>query len=36
MLGFQVSNDLLAVPGYNPVLNKIAVWMLVLSPLYVS
>ncbi|KAK0220683.1 transmembrane amino acid transporter protein-domain-containing protein [Armillaria fumosa] len=29
----EVSRDLLLTPGYNAVLNKICLWMLVLSPL---
>lgn len=29
----EVSQNLLRVPGYNPWLNKIALWMLVLNPL---
>ncbi|KAH7915370.1 transmembrane amino acid transporter protein-domain-containing protein [Hygrophoropsis aurantiaca] len=29
----EISTDLLATPGYNPLLNKIAMWMLVISPL---
>lgn len=29
----EVSQNLLGVPGYNPWLNKIALWMLVLNPL---
>ncbi|EIW86561.1 hypothetical protein CONPUDRAFT_44089 [Coniophora puteana RWD-64-598 SS2] len=29
----EVSGDLLATPGYNPVLNKVMLWMLVISPL---
>ncbi|KAH7924856.1 hypothetical protein BV22DRAFT_1012389 [Leucogyrophana mollusca] len=29
----EISKDLLATPGYNPLLNKIALWMLVISPL---
>lgn len=30
---WQVSKDLLNTPGYNPYLNQIALWMLVISPL---
>ncbi|KZP12050.1 hypothetical protein FIBSPDRAFT_870672 [Athelia psychrophila] len=29
----EVSRDLLNTPGYNPFLNKAALWMLVISPL---
>ncbi|KAG5654742.1 hypothetical protein H0H81_003750 [Sphagnurus paluster] len=29
----EISMDLLRTPGYNPVLNQFALWMLVLSPL---
>ncbi|KAH9968916.1 transmembrane amino acid transporter protein-domain-containing protein [Russula dissimulans] len=29
----EVSQNLLQVPGYNPVLNKLALWMLVVTPL---
>lgn len=29
----EISVDLLTTQGYNPVLNKIALWMLVISPL---
>ncbi|KAF7312363.1 Aa-trans domain-containing protein [Mycena indigotica] len=29
----EISIDLLATPGYNSILNKTALWMLVLSPL---
>ncbi|EEB89800.1 hypothetical protein MPER_12068, partial [Moniliophthora perniciosa FA553] len=29
----EISMDLLSTPGYNPVFNKIALWMLVISPL---
>ncbi|KAI0274695.1 transmembrane amino acid transporter protein-domain-containing protein [Gloeopeniophorella convolvens] len=29
----EVSQNLLRIPGYNPVLNKIALWMLVVAPL---
>lgn len=29
----EVSVDLMKTPGYNVSLNKIAVWMLVISPL---
>jgi vesicular inhibitory amino acid transporter len=29
----EVSMDLLKTPGYNPILNKITLWMLVISPL---
>ncbi|RDB29207.1 Vacuolar amino acid transporter 1 [Hypsizygus marmoreus] len=29
----EISINLLTTPGYNPVLNKIALWMLVISPL---
>ncbi|KAK7058807.1 hypothetical protein VNI00_001431 [Paramarasmius palmivorus] len=29
----EISMDLLRTPGFNPVLNKIALWMLVVSPL---
>ena len=32
----QVSRNLLQVPGYNPTLNRLALWMLVLTPLYVT
>lgn len=30
---WQVSKNLLNTPGYNPYLNQIALWMLVISPL---
>ncbi|KAI0068476.1 hypothetical protein BV25DRAFT_1846580 [Artomyces pyxidatus] len=29
----EISQNLLQVPGYSPVLNKIALWMLVITPL---
>ena len=29
----QISQNLLQVPGYNPILNKLALWMLVVTPL---
>ncbi|KAJ8084203.1 hypothetical protein PM082_002970 [Marasmius tenuissimus] len=29
----EISMDLLRTPGYNPYLNKIALWMLVVSPI---
>jgi len=29
----EVSQNLLHVPGYNPALNKLALWMLVVTPL---
>ncbi|KAI9434136.1 transmembrane amino acid transporter protein-domain-containing protein [Lactarius psammicola] len=29
----QVSQNLLQVPGYSPILNRLALWMLVLTPL---
>ncbi|KDR85164.1 hypothetical protein GALMADRAFT_233828 [Galerina marginata CBS 339.88] len=29
----EISVDLLATPGYNPILNTVCLWMLVLSPL---
>ncbi|KAG8986496.1 hypothetical protein FRB94_014061 [Tulasnella sp. JGI-2019a] len=29
----EISQDMLKIPGYNPFLNKLALWMLVLSPL---
>ncbi|KAL0580302.1 hypothetical protein V5O48_001719 [Marasmius crinis-equi] len=29
----EISVDLLRTPGYNPALNKLALWMLVVSPL---
>ena len=32
----QVSRNLLEVPGYNPALNRLALWMLVLTPLCVK
>lgn len=32
----QVSRNLLQVPGYNPMLNRLALWMLVLTPLCVE
>jgi len=32
----QVSQNLLQVPGYSPTLNRLALWMLVLTPLYVE
>jgi solute carrier family 32 (vesicular inhibitory amino acid transporter) len=30
----QISQNLLQVPGYNPMLNKLVLWMLVVTPLY--
>lgn len=30
----QISQNLLQVPGYNPTLNKLVLWMLVVTPLY--
>jgi solute carrier family 32 (vesicular inhibitory amino acid transporter) len=36
MMTEQISQNLLRVPGYNPALNKLALWMLVLTPLYVK
>jgi vesicular inhibitory amino acid transporter len=30
----QISQNLLKVPGYDPVLNELALWMLVVTPLY--
>jgi hypothetical protein len=35
-VGEQVSQNLLQVPGYNPTLNRLALWMLVLTPLCVK
>lgn len=29
----EFSQDLLSVPGYNAALNKVALWLLVISPL---
>jgi vesicular inhibitory amino acid transporter len=29
----QISIDLLRTPGYNPTLNQVLLWMLVISPL---
>lgn len=29
----QVSMDLIKTPGFNPILNQITLWMLVISPL---
>ena len=31
---YQISQNLLQVPGYNPMLNKLVLWMLVVTPLY--
>ena len=30
----QISQNLLQVPEYNPMLNKLVLWMLVVTPLY--
>ena len=30
----QISQNLLQIPGYNPMLNKLVLWMLVVTPLY--
>lgn len=32
----QVSQNLLQIPGYSPTLNRLALWMLVLTPLCVE
>ena len=32
----QISQNLLQVPGYNPMLNELVLWMLVVTPLYVK
>ena len=32
----QISQNLLQVSGYNPMLNKLVLWMLVVTPLYVK
>lgn len=32
----QISMDLLNTPGYNTALNQVALWMLVISPLWVA
>jgi hypothetical protein len=31
---YQISQNLLQVSGYNPLLNKLVLWMLVVTPLY--
>jgi hypothetical protein len=31
---YQISQNLLQVSGYNPTLNKLVLWMLVVTPLY--